>query len=60
MWQEVEELYGHHRDELDHRRSGKNEITRLDTALDFAKRAEQNRRQMTCAIAHELKTPLAC
>ena len=43
----------------DRDRSGQNEITRLNTALDFAKTAEENRRQMTSHIAHELKTPLA-
>ena len=37
----------------------KNEIIRLQKALGFAKEAEENRRQMTSAIAHELKTPLA-
>ena len=36
-----------------------NEITRLNTALTYAKTAEENRRQMTSHIAHELKTPLA-
>ena len=35
------------------------EITRLNTALEYAKDAEQNRRQMTSNVAHELKTPLA-
>ena len=36
-----------------------NELTRLNTALNYAKTAEENRRQMTSHIAHELKTPLA-
>ena len=59
QWRETEELYSHYQDEIDHRRFDKNEISRLNTALDYAKKAEQNRRQMTSAIAHELKTPLA-
>ncbi len=37
----------------------KNEITRLNTALRYAEDAEENRRQLTSSIAHELKTPLA-
>lgn len=37
----------------------KDEIARLNTALEYAKTAEQNRRQMTSNLAHELKTPLA-
>ena len=36
-----------------------NEITRLNTALAYAKEAETERRQMTSHMAHELKTPLA-
>lgn len=40
-------------------RMQKNEITRLNTALEYAKQAEENRRQMTSNLAHELKTPLA-
>lgn len=35
------------------------EIKRLTKALDYAKEAEENRRQLTSNIAHELKTPLA-
>ena len=35
------------------------ENTRLQIALNYAKEAEINRRQMTSAVAHELKTPLA-
>ncbi len=40
-------------------RMQKNEIIRLNTALEYAKTAEENRRHMTSNIAHELKTPLA-
>ena len=47
---------GRYRDTV---RMQKNEITRLNTALEYAKTAEENRRQMTSNITHELKTPLA-
>lgn len=58
-WIEPYELIGHYRDTGDTLRKDKNELTRLNTALEYAKTAEQNRRQMTSNIAHELKTPLA-
>ena len=58
-WKEPYELWEHYRNNQDTLRNYKNEITRLNTALEYAKTAEQNRRQMTSNIAHELKTPLA-
>jgi len=36
-----------------------NELQQLRTALDFARHAEENRRQLISNITHELKTPLA-
>lgn len=58
-WAESYELEAHYRDTQDQLRMKENEITRLNTALQYAKTAEENRRQMTSNIAHELKTPLA-
>ena len=37
----------------------KKEITQLNTALDYARDAEENRRALVSNITHELKTPLA-
>ncbi|MBE6992212.1 MAG: HAMP domain-containing histidine kinase [Ruminococcaceae bacterium] len=41
------------------RRQLQDEVTRLNKAVDYAAEAERSRREMTSAIAHELKTPLA-
>lgn len=40
-------------------RRKENEINRLKQSLSYAKQAEENRRSMISAVAHELKTPLA-
>jgi signal transduction histidine kinase len=58
-WRESFELLTHYEKTKEQLQSNKNELTRLNTALDYAKEAEQNRRQTTSNIAHELKTPLA-
>ena len=41
------------------RHEAKNRAQQLQTALDYAKEAEENRRRLVSSIAHELKTPLA-
>ena len=58
-WPEGVALTEHYREAAETLQRQKNEITRLQTALDYAKNAEENRRRMTSHIAHELKTPLA-
>ena len=58
-WRELHELHRHYEETRDELLLQKDEITRLNTALNYTKSAEQNRRQMMSGIAHELKTPLA-
>lgn len=41
------------------RHDAHNRIQQLETALNYAKEAEENRRRLISALAHELKTPLA-
>ena len=45
--------------QIEQNNTQKNEITRLNKALDYAHRAEENRRALVSGVAHELKTPLA-
>lgn len=58
-WEEASQLLRNYREAVALHQKDKNEIARLETALSYAKEAEDNRRQMVSAIAHELKTPLA-
>ncbi len=59
LWAEVSRIVAAFNEERDRRRMRDNEIARLNAALDYAEAAEENRRKMTSAVAHELKTPLA-
>lgn len=59
FWREAEDLSDHYQKEKLHRTVDSNEITRLNTALNYARAAEETRRQQTSALAHDLKTPLA-
>ena len=58
-WQGGFELVENYKNLREQLRMHKNEIKRLETALDYSERAEAKRRQMASNIAHELKTPLA-
>ena len=59
LWREAEAVRAGQEAQRNLLQMRANEITRLNTALTYARTAEENRRQMTSHIAHELKTPLA-
>ena len=58
-WEEAAQLQRNYHKTVSLRQKDQNEIARLEAALSYAREAEDNRRQMVSAIAHELKTPLA-
>lgn len=56
---EMQQLADHFDAAQQDRHKTRNQVQQLQTALDYAKNAEESRRKMISAIAHELKTPLA-
>ena len=58
-WQEPHALEAILKDERERRRSLLNDNGQLQKSLEYAKNAEENRRQLVSNITHELKTPLA-
>ncbi len=58
-WREPYELIDVYRDTANLLQNKEDKIKRLQTALDYAKNAEEQRRTLTSNMAHELKTPLA-
>ena len=58
-WQEIAQLTRQYETTQDRMRKNQNEIARLNTALNYARTAEENRRQMISHLTHQLKTPLA-
>ena len=59
QWHEVRVLTEHYQNTRKEIRKDRDELSRLNTKLQYAQEAEVNRRQMTSHIAHELKTPIA-
>lgn len=58
-WLDLQLLRNYCNDAQKTRHQAQNEVQQLQTALNYAQSAEENRRKMISAIAHELKTPLA-
>ncbi len=58
-WREPRLLAQQYMEIYDQLQKDKNELARLDTALNYARTAEENRRQMISHLTHQLKTPLA-
>lgn len=56
---ELQMLAGHFHTAQQERHKALTQVQQLQTALDYARDAEEKRRNMVSAIAHELKTPLA-
>ncbi|MGI6255922.1 MAG: sensor histidine kinase [Acutalibacter sp.] len=59
LWREAAQLTQQYEVTQDQLHRDKNELARLNTALDYARTAEENRRQMISHLTHQLKTPLA-
>ncbi len=57
-WRELAALSKRYIEERERRMHDMREIQRLNTALEYAYKAEKERRRITSNIAHELKTPL--
>lgn len=57
--QEPARLCDQYYETMRQRTEARDTITRLEKTVQYAQEAEQNRRQLTSAVAHELKTPLA-
>jgi signal transduction histidine kinase len=59
QWEEAYALENWCKDNRQALLEARAEITRLNTALDYARDAEEYRKQLISNITHELKTPLA-
>ncbi len=58
-WKDVRQVEAHMQQTQDQIRSLQNEKQQLQSSLEYARHAEENRRQLVSNITHELKTPLA-